>query len=461
MNRMTGPDDARSPWERDDWLPEPAASASDTPSSASPVTESPTPGSQNAPSRAQVVAAAGFAAVLLIVGVLALMRDDETSSPTSSDATSVASTARGTERPPSPPVTLPVAVGDDGAATVVAPSPGAAVSDPDVALPPDVAVVEDGRTARWTDWEIDVPTPLDAITVPTELVALSESGFLHRIEFPSGRVRSVFVDTAGGDGQVVVGADAIVVYGARLLTVLRGDGAPVEQIEVADGVIFVQEWPGTGRFIVTTAASSGDSPEQQFVLEPDGALVPAEGRAFDDDVFWARSFLPSGELVVNGPGGVYAIAPDQAVRRVSDGDLLATGTRHLALEECDVTLTCAQVIVDTSTGERVPASLAALVGNRFVDPSTRVSPDGRSVVASDNNRGTGIRQIIDAGTGDAIDIGRVDSIFYADTWAADSSGLFTDQAGLLRFHPREPGDVAVVGQLGRITSIGTRAVAGG
>ena len=465
MSRMTGPDDTRSPWERDDWMPEPtpAPNRADVaaPTTVPPRAGSPKPparGSPNSPTRPQVLIAAGFGVLLLVAGSVALVRNGDPQPDASATISDPASPGDPDASAPPGPVTVPIAVGADGDVVPVT-APLEAVVEAESAAVDELSVAVAGEFPVWSESAIAVPPPLAAIEVPTELVALTDDGVLHRVEFPSGRLRSISLGTAGVDGRVVVGDDAIVVYSSRLLTVLRDD-APIDQIEVADGVIFAQDWPATGRFVVTTAASSGDSPEQQFVLERDGTLVPVPDGAFDDYVFWARSFLPSGELVVNRPGGVYAIAPDQTVRRVSNGDLLATGRGHFAVEECDAELTCAQVVVDASTGERVLASLAALVGSGFVDPSTRLSPDGRSVVATDTGRGTGVRQIIDTETGSAIDIGRVDSIFYADTWAADSSGLFTDQAGLLRFHPRAPGDVAVVDGLGRIASIGTRTAGG-
>ncbi len=482
MAGMTGPDDTRSPWERDDWLPEPAHS---TPNRADNVpgttgatragsSASPGTGSSNSPTRPQVLIAAGFGALLLVAGVVALVRSDDprpAASATISDPSlpgDAGDPGDSGEIASPTPITVPIAVGADGEITAITVPPetmaeaesAAAVAAEQARTAAELWVAEAGELPIWNESAIAVPPSLAAIEVPTELVALTDGGTLHRVEFPSGRVRSISLGTAGVDGQVVVADDAIVVYSSRLLTVVRDD-APVDQIEIADGVIFVQEWPGTDRFLVTTAASSGDSPEEQFVLERDGTLVPVEDGAFDDYVFWARSFLPSGEVVVNRPGGVYAIAPDETVRRVSDGDLLATGSAHFAVEECDAALTCAQVVVNASTGERVSASLVALVGNGFVDPSTRLSPDGRSVVATDSSRGTGVRQIIDVETGASIDIGRADSIFFADTWAADSSGLFSDQAGLLRFHPRAPGDVAVLEALGPVGSIGTRPSAGG
>ncbi len=476
MSCMTGPEDTRSPWERDDWLPEPVHSTSASAHVAARTTESapagsptspgsPVGGTSSSPARPQVLIAAGFGALLLVAGVVALVRSDDPP-PDAPAAISDPSLPGDPGENASPtPITVPIAVGADGDVITI-PAPPQALAEAESAaaeqarIAAEWSVAEAGEPPIWSAWGIAVPAPLDAIETPTELVALTDNGALHRVEFPSGQGRSISLGTAGVDGQVVVTADTIVVYSSRLLTVVRDD-APIDQIEIADGVIFVQEWPGTDRFIVTTAASSGDSPEEQFVLERDGTLAPVKDGAFDDYVFWARSFLPSGEVLVNRPGGVYAIAPDQTVRRMSDGDLLATGSGHFAVEECDAALTCVQVVVDASTGERALASLTALVGNGFVDPSTRLSPDGRSVVATDSSRGTGVRQIIDAETGAAIDIGRVDSIFYADTWSADSSGLFTDQAGLLRFHPREPGDVAVLDDLGRIASIGARAAVGG
>lgn len=165
------------------------------------------------------------------------------------------------------PITVPIAVGADGDVVTITVAPEAMVEAESAAgaaaeqarIVAELSVAEAGELPIWSEWTIAVPPSLAAIEVPTELVALTDNGALHRVEFPSGRVRSISLGTAGVDGQVVVTDDAIVVYSSRLLTVVRDD-APIDQIEIADGVIFVQGWPGTDRFVVTTAASSGDSP---------------------------------------------------------------------------------------------------------------------------------------------------------------------------------------------------------
>ena len=110
-------------------------------------------------------------------------------------------------------------------------------------------------------------------------------------------------------------------------------------------------------------------------------------------------------------------------------------------------------MIDARTGEASPAVLDGIDPVGLVDPSSHLSPDGRSIVFTDPTRATGIRQILDVGTGERIDIGRLDAIYSPDPWAADSSGVFTEIEGILRFQTvvrANPTDLEVFGPLAEL-----------
>jgi hypothetical protein len=285
-------------------------------------------------------------------------------------------------------------------------------------LPASVVV---GERAPWVEGIIDLPAPLSTMAVPTEIVALSNSRTLHRIEAPSGRVRSLDLTGLGLDASVTVGADAIVVASGRDVTLIADD-APVTRTMVADGIVSVQPWTGSTSFIVTTLGVTEQAREQHWIVGEGGDVVALDG-LFGELAFQA-SFLPTGEILVTRPGGVYAVAVGGAVRRLSPGDLLGSGAGHYAVEECDETLQCAQFVIDATTGARSPAALEDVVASGAGDPSTRIAPDGRHVAFRDYFRGTGVRRVVDVTTGAGIDIGPVNSFVDADTWTADGSGLF-------------------------------------
>jgi hypothetical protein len=290
-------------------------------------------------------------------------------------------------------------------------------------------------------WSLEVPAPLDAMTEATEVVAFGADGILYRIAFPSGQVQAMRMEGWDSSARAVVGEKAIVVFTSTELSIIRDD-EPIVSVPMRGGVIFVEAWPGTNQFIVTAPSPAGG--EQQLTLGLDGALAPLDSDFVDASVFWARSFLPDGRVAVDRPGGVYAVGVDQPAIRLSDGDLLATGAAHYAVVECDEALRCTTFVIDAATGERTEAMLDALSdGSAFADPSTRISPDGRTIVFAD--RGTSTRRLLDATTSVTLDVGDVDEVFHPDSWASDSSGVFSEEGGSIVFHQRDGGRVAIVG----------------
>lgn len=328
--------------------------------------------------------------------------------------------------------------------------------------PPDSsgdAVVEDhsptyvvGEVPIWAERTLAIPDSLAAMA-PTEVVTLSQSGVLNVTEFPNGRTRSLDVSGLGADTQFAVGDRTIVVFDSTTLVQLR-DAEPAIESTLADGIIFVQSWTGTGNFVVTTPSTGLDTPESDWVLWPDGTLTPLVNPFVVETTFFARVFSPGGDALANAPGGVYAIDPEGSAERISTGTLIATGERHWAIEECDAALRCASSIVEWESGAVTAGVLDPLERFGFIDPSTHISPDGRSIAFRADTDGSGRREILDVATGSTLPAGRINQVVYADSWASDSSGLFfTDR--FLQFVDRSTGTITTIDGLDRVRTVAT------
>ncbi len=432
-----------SPWLRDDWVADTSVIGAEAsaPSSVAP---------EPAPRRSRAILGVGVIAVIVLAGA-ALLRstDDDPDAATTSDP-SVAGASDGSIafQGPAPsasssasiPTTAVVVLSN----TVAPPGPGGVVAR----VSPAVA----GAPPAWAESTIIVPEALVAMA-PTQVVTLSAAGVLTITEFPTGRTRSVDVSDIGANPQLAIGDGTIVVFGSTELLRIR-DGEPVVRTSLSDGIIFVQPWTGTQRFLVTSPSSGPTTPEQTWALEPDGELNLLDDLLPDADSVFTRMFSPFGDLLVSEPGGVYAIDLAGAVRRMSTGDLLAAGPRHYAIEECDDQLRCAYSIVDWFTGAVNAGMLDSVSRGGSVDPTSRISPDGRSVVYRDTTTALGGRRILDVGTGASVDAGTLENLVMPDAWAADSSGLFLAN-DVLQFVDRTTGTVTDVDVGGRIVAVGT------
>jgi hypothetical protein len=443
---VTSRDDQRSPWLRDDWDSQYEIGASPPPSSSSEAADAgesgdSAPAGSTDPSRTQVVLAALVGVTLLGAGVVALARSDADGSAVPAATVGAAATDGTT---PAEPVATTVVVD-----TTATPTTGAE-TDPAWGLRPIVPAEE----VVWTESTIEVPPNLQDVA-PTEVVALTATGVLHRIDLPSGRARAVDVSAINtGGSNLVLGEDAIVVYEAN--TIYRiADGGPVTATNLPAGAVFVQSRPGTGQFVVTSPTVSDGDPVREWLLQPDGSIDRVPDGQFVDGLFWARTFSPTGDLLVNRPGGAYAVDGDGRARRIADGDLVATGSRHYAVEECDESLQCRVRVVDWSTGEAVVAA-AGLRSDGLLDPSTRISPDGESVVVRGTVRAQDGRRIIDLRSGAAVDAGRVTKVLHPDTWTSDGRGLFRDAFGGVRFVDARTGEQTAVGDFTDVVTVATR-----
>ena len=186
------------------------------------------------------------------------------------------------------------------------------------------------------------------------------------------------MSSLGANLQLAVDDRSIVVFTSTTLLQIR-DGEPVIETEVRDGIIFVQSWTGTESFVVTTPTTGERAPQQDWMLRADGSIETLDNLFVDETSFFSRVFSPFGDALFTAPGGVYAAGADGQARRISTGRLLATGSRHWAIEECDEALRCAYSIIEWETGTVTSGVLDVIDQFGFIDPSTHISPDGRSI----------------------------------------------------------------------------------
>ncbi len=459
--------DESSPWERDDWvsdsaLPDDAVFPSASPARGELVRPT-TPGggfdepaieefgvhppdSDSRSSLGRKVTAAAVVAALLIGSGGALLRSGDEADPaeTPTDEGTPTESALG-DLAPDATETAPSTIPPATTRIVTVPAP----ADTETVLKGLQLVV--GEVPTWAERTIDVGPALAAMA-PTEVITLSQSGIVSVTQFPSGRDRSIDVSELGADLQLAFGDRTIVVFDSTTLVQIR-DGEPVVESTLSDGVIFVQPWTSTGNFVVTAPATGPDTLERDWVLRPDGSLVPLENPFVDETTFFSRVFSPDGDALVTAPGGVYAIDPAGGARRISTGTLIATGARHWAFEECDETLRCAYSIVEWDTGEVASGVLDQVEQFGFIDPTTRISPDGRSIAFRARNE-SGQREILDVASGATVGAGRINQVISPDAWATDSSGMFFSDQGL-QFVDRSTGAATQIAALDRIRTVAT------
>jgi hypothetical protein len=301
------------------WSNGPMPEASSTAPEFDPlVVEQATPGDVAArlrrPWRGRVVGA-GLAVVAAAVIVIVAVGDDNRSADVAEDEPAAETTVE-----PGPPATLaPVAARYPIGWSVVD------VRDEAPQILP-AAIADD-----WTEWSIPAPAPLDAMTLPTEVVAVTDAGVLHRIEFPSGQVSSRSLPELGPSGQIAV-ADGSVAIPTGNDVVLAGD----------DGSLVVWNVPSDrpprvttlgSRFLVGAAGEAG-GPDRQWLLDVDGTVTDIPDGPFARFPAWEPFGLPSGELLADDGGDIVVVGLDGRVRPIDEGRLLAAGPNHYVVQTC-------------------------------------------------------------------------------------------------------------------------------
>ncbi len=316
---------------------------------------------------------------------------------------------------------------------------------------------------QWVTAPIALSPRMQAMTVPTEVIALSQDGTLHSIAIPTGVVRSLAADDGSASGGLVVGRESMVVvdYNDGSYTLARV-GYPSTPIEVPGGVGLVVPRSGGDGFLVVPNQMSIDRPIP-FDMTPDGTLTPIVAGPLTEVDGWAIQFLPNGQLVVSDSGGLYGFDESGSSQRLTTGDLFAVGANHSLFRECDDTRTCGYVRVDAATGERANVTLESPAGNGgFFDVGV-LSPDGASLsVPYYDDTGPRLR-VVDLATGAVIEtepiINSINGSPSEQIWAADSTGMFIADGNQLMFLDRATGElipVAPQADLGSIVAVAAR-----
>ncbi len=309
----------------------------------------------------------------------------------------------------------------------------------------------DSAVDGWVDWSI--PEPVARFGGATEVVVLTADGVLHRIDVPTGRARSTIVPDVSTDGQIALTDELVAVPQFADVALVADDGSVTAAGVRASEPPRVVARGGVDGFLVLGGRQRRDGPERHWLLGSDGSAVPLADTAFTQADPWDRQFLPSGELLVDGPDGVDAIGVDGSTRRIERGSIVATGRNHYAVRRC--AQTCEYTVVDASTGERTAATLDVLDDYRFSDTAVRLSPDGRYLQIADWRRQYPKLLLVAAADGLVRNTAELRSIRTPDAWASDSSGVFGTADGELAFFGVD-GQVTVIEGLEPVRSVAAR-----
>ncbi len=290
---------------------------------------------------------------------------------------------------------------------------------------------------------IELSPRLQAMTVPTELIALNSDGTLLSIPIPTGAVHSIETQEGGMDVGMAVSDSSVLLYAydgwfAKLVQMWDAGGSTVE-VDVGDGIADAVAVPGTDQFIVQPAPTPDETPHRLMLYPYGTTRVIDRGPIAELDLWKVRFESSTGDMLIAETGGTYVVGGDDVVRRVSAGDLIAVGQNHFLVRECDATLVCGYVRVDAGSGDRVALSSSErLDALGPFDNAAALSPDGSALTYIDWEGTPATIRLVDIITGDDAEVGPVDhsGYNYRTVWAADSSGIFLGEQGELVFFDR-------------------------
>lgn len=335
------------------------------------------------------------------------------------------------------------------------------------AEPPDVMIaavdptIASSPTAPIVETEMDPPTSetasIEQVEVhqsiagaPVEIVALGTGRRVITLDLATGTLVTRAVDSQPfGPPTLFVGPGLILLpsFDADAPSTLLRVGSDPERVDVGTARELVGV-PGSDTLWRLTALQSGPD------VDPAGR-VRAEQITFDGNSLGVVVELPvaplgadpRGGLLVQVPGGAYAVRVDGA-SQITSGRLVAIGADLALGYECDSGLVCGYVLIDRTTAARTAVSLDPALG----DPApiqlpwaaalgSGFSPDGTSVVVETTRVGDGTATkllVLDLESGLATEVSPITGTQYA--WSPDGRALFHMYGGRLMVFDLESGE---------------------
>jgi hypothetical protein len=334
--------------------------------------------------------------------------------------------------------------------------------EPTLPDPTDATTGADGETGvvgpedgGWTRTRLNLPAAARAVREPTEIVTLDGDGVLRSLDLPSGFERSIDLELRSG-GEVTLAERLIAVraWDDDDLLLVAPDEAPMV-VELDGTPQFVAARPGTDEFRVVLADRNGElstvsvAPDGQVRSLPDDQLGPQP---------WLTTYAPWGDLLVPDAGGVYAVNPAGATRRVTTGAVVAVGPNHLVFRECDEARVCGDVVVDAG-GERRPLTVGTESlpeWNRSGSGFARLDPTGAFAVWVDYRSAGPTTYITDLATGEDEIVEQIpNDTGLVPAWTMDAAGIVFATTDELRYVDRNGGDFVLAPERSA-TSIASR-----
>lgn len=334
--------------------------------------------------------------------------------------------------------------------TVTAPTTTAPPSDAPSSTEPPPVVVTTGSQL------LDVPAGWDLFARGPDHVV--------RIELARGRITRTTVpalENTGAGFSFVVGRDRVIVQSTEVGSgYVVPDGRPAGDLPAS----FEQNAPVLpGPDVDHVWVPAHSSPQSAMVLvgldgRPAGPTirVPVAPGAVGAD--------GAGYVQFYATGGTYDARPD-AIKRITSGNLLATGPTRWLTVECDEQFRCATTVIDRATGARHAIAASAYNYSNGGFASGVIAPDGSSAAITqiEGQEGTPMLYLLDLSTGHA----RATKVILnseqafsggALVWSPDSRWLFiaADAGRLLVLDRRTMHTTALAANIPQIQQIAFR-----
>ncbi|MDW3214005.1 MAG: hypothetical protein R8G01_08430 [Ilumatobacteraceae bacterium] len=289
-----------------------------------------------------------------------------------------------------------------------------------------------------------------------EIVAMTGSGVLVRIDAITGATHSTGTGAGFGQPFVTVSADGVIVPDDRGGFVFIADDGSRTSVDLGGW------WPPlTSTSTVWRAEIDQGTGQVTGLVEVSFDGIET-GAVIDVDGYYPQAIDPLGGVIVQAPGGFYAVRPD-ARERVTDGMLLALGERTAVVHECDVRLDCGYFVVDRASGTRErlaldPDSVERIEfgGFGWWSLGAPLSPDEDAlVVVTFGDRGPAMG-VLDLTTGSYVELGRFENEPHA-AWGPGGRHLYWLEAGRIMVFDRSTGEsVPFSDDLDRVVALDIR-----